>query len=155
MIRLNGWQRLWVLFTVLAGAFAVFILVLSYPDSEYAEAKFKESMAAIENSDEVEGPWKKYQQSSSDVPKSLFGDLLIQQESDAVKPRFSGTPISQPSVAQRKQEAQQQYEADLQLLSRDRRSMLVQVGSVWLLSSVGLYVLGWLIAWVIRGFRKP
>lgn len=33
------------------------------------------------------------------------------------------------------------------------REVAVYLGSIWLGVCVGMYVLGWLVAWVIRGFR--
>lgn len=130
-VRLNGWQRLWVLACLgMALTFVMFAAgqittedqVTSWHEAQtsYFESKIKEARAGVKPS-----PLNRYVGTDSTAE-----ELLSQQE------------VENKSYAHR-----------IEHLPAEQLKKVSAFALAWVVCCLVLYVLGWLVAWTIRGFR--
>ena len=132
MERLNGWQRLWVLVSFLLGAVAIALIVDSIETESQLTTWYKAEKAM--QSMEIEH---------------------IQNREAGIEPR-SIYETSDKTLAQRDErskETEQRYQLDLLGLPGKQFKHVATGVGIWLGICASLYVMGWLIGWVYRGFR--
>jgi hypothetical protein len=104
--RLNGWQRLWVVASLLYGLFVGYIILDGFPTRDHVISQFEE---AVKDRDAA---WNNY-----DYLKETFG-------------------------------------ANLEKLPTVQAINIAFGVAYWLGGSLLVYIGGWLVGWIIRGFRK-
>lgn len=79
----------------------------------------------------------------------------IQQRDAGIKPRniYDKSSRTVAQAEERIRDIDRKYKQDLQELPAKQFTHIAILAGVWLGTCVSLYVMGWLIGWVIRGFR--
>lgn len=148
--KLNGWQRLFVLFAIFwtIGCLADFKLVL--PD--YVNVNDKEQYGNY-----VSANLDKYLPKHSSPP-SFDPDLYLNPPKAVMSDGVTITlyTYTKDEVAA----AYEKFKADPQNLNPNKgyflkmAKELIYLLLMYLMPLISIYLLGWMIAWVIRGFRK-
>jgi hypothetical protein len=136
---LNGWQRLWILTSLIYLAFIVFVAVVDFPS-----------------------PGKTYI-SDDEIIKNLSTKTLeIRSEGDKSSPKWNvdlnnGYKVNVPVNT---------IEADLEYIAKDYNDSIHKIATgkrvpfigkmifVWLIPCFAIYALGISFHWVYRGFKK-
>ncbi|WP_397454685.1 hypothetical protein AB3472_20095 [Pseudomonas lurida] len=132
MERLNGWQRLWVIVGFLLAVGAVIV-----------------AFNAIETESHLMDG-NKLDHAVHDMEIDT-----IQQRNAGIKPRniYEQSSRTVAQAEERIRDIDWKYKQDLQELPAKQFTHIAILAGVWLGTCVSLYVMGWLIGWVIRGFR--
>jgi len=138
-IKLNGWQRLWVVFSSLLFIPAVLLTVSSLPGN-------KEVMDDLEIQLREKGALDLFEILS--VENLLNGKSVKDSEKE-----FNSTPDKTKIVLD---------EANIQRLYNEVKTKkilgyLQVIGAgltIWLALASSIYLLGWSVGWIVRGFRK-
>lgn len=133
---MNGWQRLWILVTLLLGVYLVGVFIYKYPSTVSIEASYTKAISAIAESERT---WSEFKDATP--PVLIKGKL-----------NFDDVPLEK-GYDQQRQEAREKYNSKLTELSSKRWVMASEMLVFWLLASLSLYGLGWMIVWVYQGFR--
>lgn len=141
-MRLNGWQRLWVVLSCVWLAFALVQFAKSVPGEETAKRNAEAKATA-----ELRAPDK---QKSLDCllergPLPSYDDYVACD----VKARDL-SPAEQVALRQRIVALLPEAKADL------RSAQLEMLGFyllIWFVIVLLMYAMGWIAAWVVRGFR--
>jgi hypothetical protein len=130
-ISLNGWQRLWVL-ACLGMALAVAMFAAE----------------RITTEDEV---------TSWHEAKTSYFERKIKEARAGVKPSpmniYLGTDESAEELLRQQAAENKSYASTIEHLPAEQLKKLSAFALAWAVGCVILYVLGWLVAWTIRGFR--
>jgi hypothetical protein len=152
IVRSNGWQRLWVVASVCsllpAAAFVLLSLQLSdqIEDATFHSQRLANDVIVAE----IAG-----------VGEVRFPDDLTSDEIGShVKRGMSTSPPSVASIAEglrdlRAQRAAAIARAENRLARSANQTVWIVGVAGWVVFVVGLYVSGWAIAWVRRGFHAP
>lgn len=149
-MRLNGWQRMWVVLSALSGLLAIGIVITQIGSTDQPEEssfyleslKDNVTIVEIDTVGEVHFP--------SELSKEEIGRL--------VKQEMSTSPSTVKEVAAKELQkravlrAAQSRVANLAARSENLR-LYFYAGSFWLGFVTIVYVVGWSIGWVRRGFR--
>lgn len=161
MTRLNGWQRLWILLSVL---YLVGLLVIAFtvsiwptPETTRHRDEFLTRMPAdmrgqIEAAYSSTSEWEAALKKRPGVPPGLIPDPQpVKIDNGAIlQIRVAKKGDTEPDF--RVAEA---YWAVVKSESRAAwREMVLVMVLVWLIPCAMLYALGWSVAWVRRGFSK-
>lgn len=150
MRRLNGWQRIWVVLSVLSGLAAVGAVVISTSDSNRPEdeayylEKLKDdvTIAEIESVGEVGFP----SQLSSTEIQHIVKDSMSKNPPDVKE-----------AAAKELRKRAVLHAARARLDNNEARSRNLDLYrflvALWLSFVVGSYAVGWSIGWVRRGFK--
>lgn len=132
MNKLNGWQRLYVIFValsaVVAGCFAYGL------EPNYAEEAYY------------------FNQSLSEARRFLS----VAESNDPRDAELRAALLALSTVAQRKQVVANmvaEHDEKITALKENRSGRFGLVALVWLGVCLAFYGTGWTVAWVIRGFR--
>ena len=132
MERLNGWQRLWVLVCVLMAI---------------ATALF--ATGQIRTASQIT-TWHEAQ--------IVYFEMTLREAKAGIKPdpknRYVGTDLTVDELHQQQDAENRKYEQAMEALPGEQMNTVLSLAGLWLGLSIALYVLGWLIAWTIRGFRN-
>ncbi|MDH0141139.1 hypothetical protein [Aquipseudomonas alcaligenes] len=129
-----GWFRLWVLAVVLMGAVTTFFIVSQYPDDKWIQIDHRMQMEKL-------------------TPERLARERTLLEKNPYSQPVEKLPPLEE-HLTQLRAATQSEYEQALAALPHQRLMHVVVGISAWVTASIGLFVLGWLIGWVIRGFRN-
>jgi hypothetical protein len=158
LIKFNGWQRLWLLFSVLLALLIIVATLSNWPrDSDSAEAR---AIYAVElglkaialkaqtsknEADEFQA--RLYlEEGAESIRTKQYGDLSAIELIEKIRPVLQETPF-QDELARREREDM----SNISVLRIKR----IQLGLViWLTTMITIYALGGAIAWVIKGFRN-
>ena len=136
-MRINGWHRLWILASVLAVVSCALYIRVSWPK----EQSIPHSNFFYDAID----PNARTQIAENELAPNV-GVRMPNGHVIYLKPEVA---------ASHKSEALIQYqEAIATELRSKQRHLLLQVSVAWLASCVAVLVFGYLVAWVIRGFRE-
>jgi hypothetical protein len=132
MIVLNGWQRLWVVTTVVLGVAIASKAASDFPTEASVDQSYEHEMRQLHEieSDILHPPEDKYRKMMSRA-----GDYTIKSVKDSMV------------------DAGREYEASLKSLSSRQSAMIVQAVILWGVASSLIYGAGLTLVWVIRGFR--
>lgn len=140
MITFNGWQRLWVLISVVLIAPAGILTFNTWPKPEHI-------------------PHQEVMDSLNGEARAVFAlnESLPTKNSDTTVKFPDGHMMTVRDATPREQmlPAMRQYKNQLESKLRTKRtrfSFEIVVG--WGLICILLYILGWLVAWVRKGFRQ-
>lgn len=157
-LKLNGWQRLWV---VVAGIyfFAVCAFaVATFPDgasleSERATIAIEAALHAQANAahelgdDRAElNALRNLKAGAARVRSEAYGDLTNAEIVQRVREKFDGKADFNA--------LDERVKHDAEHLRGERSKFIFQAVAWWVIPSVVLYVLGLAFGWVVRGFRN-
>lgn len=168
--KLNGWQRIFVLISCLWGLGCIYLYELPdifVPNSEFAQAlktNLKELNLNIP-------PWIK-EETPIVMLRSKFGGIPVSIADLPVPPTSSAS--KKDMVEMRMQDGslvwidnsytQEQVQAEFTKIKEGYKSRLFKKRAysiihqlfIFIIPLLGLYCLGWMFDWIIRGFkRKP
>lgn len=143
---MNGWQRLWVLVTLLLGVGVVLAYLYGFPSSRGIDTSYANTISKL-NEDEKWAPFPDAPPTAQQKGKLTFDDLIPKKSFDQLKEE------ARLKYDKLRQDARVKYDSELSELSKKRWQNAVAAMAAWLLISFGLYGLGWMINWVYRGFR--
>lgn len=130
-MKLNGWQRLWVVVSVLAALFTTYVAI------EYVPTE-----AEIDSSYNWRRDWI--------TPERIAGDREVAKSLGRPSPK---TSIAE-EVEQKKYELNREYEDSLKALPVDQRIFFLRIVIAWIVFCGVIYLAGWTVGWIIRGFKK-
>jgi hypothetical protein len=144
--RLNGWQRLWVVLSVLYLVPVIGIAVILFPKQESLdESRVYDSISAVvsyvektEKARISEGVYTIRSKHYGDLPN----DEIIQRLHEKWCGKVDFTTI------------EEDYKQKLDALPTERAKTAGIAFLAWLVPVIALYVLGLAIGWIIRGFRR-
>lgn len=128
---MNGWQRMWVVACLLMAVFAAMDAHENLPTAERVTSMhtmrvgwLKDELKSVIEMGQLKlGPWNN------------FGKANVED----VKAKMAAED--------------ENYRNELANLPKERRESITWAVNIWLCFSIGLYVAGWLIGWIYRGFR--
>lgn len=131
---MNGWQRLWVLLAALWLLGSGVVLWSLRPEPEF--------IYRIEFEGRLYDIYATHPPDESDVRAALLGDPTAGSR--------SGVPVLALPPLTLEHDA-----AGAVTTGRYRRDRYVALFAAWLVPPVTVYLLGWSVAWVRRGFQRP
>jgi hypothetical protein len=139
--RLNGWQRLWILLSTTYLIGVVSIAVLLFPKkADYLSTRVYDTInLTIKHVPELQGS---YAYQIRDDYKDLSDQEVIKRIHAKFKDKIDYSEI------------ERDYGTKLERLPSEKAKAVGIWFLVWLIPSLATYVLGWSVAWVIRGFKK-
>jgi len=148
MIRhLNGWQRLWVLLSVtwiiIVGVFASTMIPKA---SDYTKARLYDTIDAVEKHLEKQNPDYHYI-GAWEMRTQYYPDLKDDEILDELHSKYKDTVDFTP--------IEREYRKKMDNL---RGEQLKAVGIsllAWLIPSLVIYISGYGVGWVVKGFRQP
>lgn len=143
-LKLNGWQRLWLLASSIYFIVVSVYVVLNFPqpekishDQAFVKRLTPQSQTLLIPEDK-EG-WQNAKDFGTDVDMPNGGRLSFKK----------GVSDKDMSIAAK------EYWAIIAAQTSERRWLLIGFAALWwLVPTIGLYILGWAIGWVYRGFRN-
>lgn len=142
---LNGWQRLWVVFSVvwllIVAAFTVAFLPKA---SNYASTRLYDSIDAMGRYLERENPSYRYE--GAWATRTKYSDLSDDQVLANLHERYNGKVNFQT--------IEMEYHRKIDRLPTERAKTIGTAFLVWLIPGAAVYGLGLAVAWIIRGFRQ-
>jgi hypothetical protein len=124
---MNGWQRLWIVVSLILAIFIGWYTYLLLPT---------ESRITRNYDSRVEQLTRYLKESSA-------------QEND-----YAGRGEYIASLTEDIRKENENLPLELAALPQERRETLTTALGIWLGLSMGMYIAGWLIGWVYRGFRN-
>lgn len=123
---MNGWQRMWV----------VVCLILAIFIGWYAYLLLPTESRVMRNYDSRVEQLTRYLKETSEQENAYpgRGEYIASLREDIRKEK-ENLPL------------------ELAALPKEQREHMTFAGGIWLGVSVGLYIAGWLIGWIYRGFR--
>jgi hypothetical protein len=128
-MRLNGWQRLWVLTSVLLVIAMSVVLVAVWPSDNT-------SIIA-----DIHSPTCKLW---LNLPKGFFPDKAPEGNDQCY--------ALQEFLFSEKHNVKSEAEYDMYVVRLRIKTVVVLLG-VWLTTSLSIYLCGWSVGWVIKGFQ--
>lgn len=128
---MNGWQRLWVVACLATGIPLAATVYKNMPDDVRLTDYHQQAVASWTR--DLERATEKA--NANPGPRNDYGDETV------------------ASVKAKLQKEDENYKKELAQLPSERREYIIACLSLWVGFSVSLYVIGWLMGWVYRGFR--
>lgn len=134
MERLNGWQRLWVLISLLLAVLTIWAGVDSWRNEETITGWHNSTVRSLQKTLDAKVAGKDL--SSTKDHYSYFGAEL------------SVTELKEKIATENSEHAE-----TIKGLPAAKRNAVISGILLWAGACVILYVMGWLIGWIYRGFR--
>lgn len=159
MSRLNGWQRLWIILCVLYLCLVAALIVVLWPSPEniYHRQEFYDNLSQnsrvliiqdenklIESQPQIRG------NSIGFIPDSAYGIGIRVNMPNNHEIVFS----SKATKEEAQNIAQEYWRLVEKKSSDDKKSILLYTSLLWVIPCLLLYIFGYLVGWVIDGFRK-
>lgn len=150
-MKLNGWERIWLVLAVALGVIAVGIGVLHHEESSLPEDAAVYLEAARGDSRKV---WLVDDPRPFTLPRNFpddeLGNFIVNLPSQTYEAAQTAADLEFQEIAL--------FHADRARLSNEtarenNRKLYIILGTSWLLIVVMTYISGWLIGWIQRGFR--
>jgi len=169
--RLNGWQRLWIVFCGLCFLATGVITVLTLPTgSEHERKRLLDSIDLVSRHNAILQRVEAAGFSKAEIKEYLSkgGKLdnvrLVDHESpDTIRTKYYAD-LSDKEILARLHETyskkvdfgsiEAEYKKDMARSGTDRLRFGLYAFLVWCCISLGVYGLGFSVAWVIKGFRQ-
>lgn len=142
--KLNGWQRLWVLASGISFLLATLNLYIHFPAPESTPhntifiknlSKKNKNLLVAEDK---EG-WQKTDEVGTDV--EMPNKHILSFKKNISEQEMSGA-------------AQEYWSLVTTEANANRVALISLYALLWLSTSIGLYILGWSLNWVLKGFKK-
>ena len=148
MIRhLNGWQRLWVLLSaiwlIIVGIFASTMIPKT---SDYAAARLYDTIDAVGKHLEKENPEVHYEGAWATRTK-YYADLKDDEILDKLYSKYKDSVDFTP--------VEREYRHKMDGLRTEQFKTVGISFLVWVIPSLLVYILGYAVGWVFKGFRQP
>jgi ABC-type multidrug transport system fused ATPase/permease subunit len=153
-MRLNGWQRLWILnsiiFLFMAGGYIFSSLVeptdIYHSDSFYSSMSEKNySMLVFAKIESRKKP-----QIEAKLNEAKKRGIIVEAEMANGHTLIFKKKDTEEDIAI----AAKDYWKVIESISKNRNSELIKNSVLFYLATISvIYIFGWLIAWVIRGFK--
>ena len=143
--RLNGWQRVWVVVTILYLVPVCVVAIDSFPKArDYARTRIHDSIEAVGRHMETTTAGYTFEGAYA-VRQKYYGGLSDEEIIDRLNAKFKGkVDFSRIEL---------EYLRKLDGLRGEQAKVIGYAFMWWLIPSSCLYLLGLAVAWVIRGFR--
>lgn len=128
---MNGWQRLWVVLSLVLAIGAGLVTDGAMPSEERLTSIHKTLLAGYARD------MKAISNATDEDTKRFYRETVGTLE----------------DVGRRFNEENKNHERRLKELPGERRDFIIYAASVWLAICIAIYVAGWLMGWVYRGFR--
>jgi hypothetical protein len=169
--RLNGWQRLWVVFCVLDFIATASFVILTLPaGSEYERKRVLDSINLVSRHNaflqrvEAAGFSKgEIEQYLSKGGKLDDGRPIEYEPADTIRAKYHADLNDEEILARlhtnyiKKVDfsaVEADYQKRMAWLRGDRLRLILCAFLIWCGTGLGLYGFGFSLAWVIRGFRQ-
>lgn len=156
MIRLNGWQRLWIVVAILYAFLVLAIATTEYPNrSRIDDAWARQVIATIESAiaSELKIGYVNVRDKDDFRNKSDI-EIAERFSKGAYEIRKDGDATSyQIHAAQLVKELNEKRTHDLEGLPTERAKFLGIAFLSWAIPLLAIYLIGVMVAWVIRGFK--
>ena len=129
---MNGWQRLWVVVSVIIGLLLMVVGERLVPSKESIALKFDKPLAAE-------------RQYLAEIKENRFNTDAFSQDF------FGGSALNDTEV--RILDLETRHKSELDLLWTDQLKIRGVIAGVWFGLCLGLYAIGSTVGWVHRGFR--
>lgn len=123
---MNGWQRLWIVVSLILAIFIGWYAYLLLPTESRITRNYDSRV------EQLARYLKESSAQESDYPGR--GEYIASLKED-IRKENENLPL------------------ELAALPKERRETLTTAFGIWLGLSLGMYISGWLIGWVYRGFR--
>jgi hypothetical protein len=149
-MQLNGWQRVWVVFAVLTFTITTIFVYLLRRDSSLLEDA--DIVAAHMAKDEME----------VQIPGigivAFPGDKSKTEIETLIRENYKTRPAEIPKLArQMKRETYtrqaESNKATNEQIRKANRNVILYGYSAWIILIVLIYIAGWVVGWVYRGFK--
>jgi hypothetical protein len=173
--RLNGWQRLWIVFCglylIATGIFTASILPTGFEhgrkrvlDSIDLVSRHTSGIRLLEDAGFSKSEIEDYLAKGAKFGERLAKGPTTEQESaETIRAKYYAD-LSDKEILARLHEkyskkvdfgsVDAEYQKDMARLRGERVRVILYVFFVWCGTSLGLYGFGFAMAWVIRGFRQ-
>ena len=172
-MRLNGWQRLWVVLAALYGIVVITIAWSEWPQ-ESRIRRFEVTTDEPEPNNKFQILWGGADVPSKEVAASIrqssrVSSVTSRPTSATAGPSLSTDPNARASLPYMEVEYESEsiyfpagtldftVERELRRYDQgvwpERRSHLLTAGTVWAAPMIFLYVFGSAVSWIVRGFR--
>lgn len=134
---LNGWHRLWVLIAILYLAVIIAINWSSFPTKNHIYKDWYLELCNLtgQNPDEEQ---RNYNQLV----------LILENKIEISRKIYWGTYNAMLEIRTR-------HESKLNSLIKEQTQVFIKLLYIWMIPLLCIYVIGWLIAWVYKGFVNP
>ena len=150
VLRLNGWQRLWLILSVIYVSVATVIAVLAFPTSDRDLAQERLTGVVSLLAAYFDSTPQLREERNRRLDRAAFGGALNAADVDALEAEAARltaeyrSRVNFFSVESRYRSGIQQHQL----------RFVVHALLALALPIIAAYVLGWSVGWVIRGFRK-
>ena len=136
-MRLGGWQRVWVVLSVTYTSAVIIYLFVEFPKPEdILDISAIHSYMADQNVKKI----------SNDSHEDVLG---VEMPNGDVLYFVSSLPEKEVEKV-----AGDYYQAMVKVAKDNQRSLLIQVLLFWIIPIVLLYIFGWTVGWIYRGFKQ-
>lgn len=144
-LKLNGWQRLWVVLTIVYLLTVAWISSFTFPKaSNYLSTRVYDSLDAVGHYLEKEQPGFRYEGGWATRTK-YYADLPEEQIVPKLHEKYQGRVDFSP--------IETRYRQAIEGLAKEKLRFVGVAFLVWLTPVVAFYLLGWAAGWVLRGFK--
>lgn len=156
-MKLNGWQRLWVLAGLLYG---IGIIIYSLQNASYThytqegiEERWAKEASQIMN---VKTAHKRdgFMFRDDEVREKMFVNMTDHEVIDFLKMIAESPSKWDKSYSNDIPKLNKKFEAEIKALPLLYTRHTIVTILLWIVPSFIVYLFGWLVAWVIRGFKK-
>jgi len=143
-MKLSGWHRLWIVVCAIYLAIVSVFVALNWPNPERFShrSEFYESLASESREKIVE--------SRHDHQSVVSGDVIRVE-----MPNRHVIPFSREFSEKELEKVAAEYWSIVKKNANEKKiELMVNAGLWWLIPCFVLYVLGWSIGWIYRGFKS-
>lgn len=157
-LKINGWQRLWIVLSILYLFAVIVVAAMVWPQSTQIEKRFlNETYGLI---DESEGKNEKYKFTDfveEANQRGLFNSP--KDEKEELRAAENWLALAERAISKHKgkinfSEVRNAYKMDLREVNAERKQVVLFSLLFWFLPVVTLYTLGLSVRWIIRGFKQ-
>ena len=157
--RLNGWHRLWIVFSFLYLFAVIAFGVIVWPKkTTQIDKNFLNEVYRL--IDEADGKTEKYR--FSDIVEEINRRGLYDKPKDEEEKLMASEAwalLAERAISKYKDKidfsnARTKYKRDLKKVSAERKQLIFLSLLFWFLPVVAIFLLGLSVRWIIRGFRE-
>jgi hypothetical protein len=160
-MQINGWNRLWIAIAIIYLIAIIFMLWVMFPTTQSLYKAWYEDLYLIANISNSEYRMKNSDQFKLENSSFSYPQLIELIENDMKNHpknfinhcREWSSDLFCDLVPITGKETRKQYENKLSLLRGEQFDILIKAFLLWTTPLIILYLLGWLIGWVYRGFK--
>ena len=145
MMKLSGWQRIWVVLGVLWLVCCTTYVCAEFPTSDAIYWSWSYALLdySVDNDPQMKGK-------SAYLLRDAYSDFTNKE----LVHRLCKTYLAKhPEHTAGFQNIAAKHENSLQSLSKSRANMILFGFAIWLIPLAILYALGWSVGWICRGFK--